>query len=57
VGKVFHDPGGVFHHAGTEGRAPGADPERKDYGSFASFNDPDRNRWLVQEVKNRAPGR
>jgi catechol 2,3-dioxygenase-like lactoylglutathione lyase family enzyme len=31
--------------------------ERGDYGSFASFNDPDGNEWLLQEVKTRAPGR
>ena len=27
VSEVFHDVGGVFHHAGTEGRLPGPDPE------------------------------
>jgi catechol 2,3-dioxygenase-like lactoylglutathione lyase family enzyme len=57
VGEVFHDAGGVFHHAGAEGQVPGPDPERRDYGSFASFSDPDGNGWLLQEVKNRAPGR
>jgi catechol 2,3-dioxygenase-like lactoylglutathione lyase family enzyme len=55
--ELFHDDGGIFHHAGTEGRAPGPDPARADYGSFASFNDPDGNGWLLQEVKVRAPGR
>jgi catechol 2,3-dioxygenase-like lactoylglutathione lyase family enzyme len=39
--EVFHDVGGVFHHAGTKERAPGPDPERGDYGSFASFSNPD----------------
>jgi catechol 2,3-dioxygenase-like lactoylglutathione lyase family enzyme len=57
VSAVFHDVGGVFHHAGSEGRAPGPDPERSDYGSFVSFSDPDGNGWLIQEVKVRAPGR
>jgi catechol 2,3-dioxygenase-like lactoylglutathione lyase family enzyme len=57
VGEVFHDVGGVFHHTGAEGRATGPDPERRDYGSFASFSDPDGNGWLLQEVKTRAPGR
>jgi catechol 2,3-dioxygenase-like lactoylglutathione lyase family enzyme len=47
VGEVFHDVGGIFHRAGTEGRATGPDPERRDYGSFASFNDPDGNGWLL----------
>jgi catechol 2,3-dioxygenase-like lactoylglutathione lyase family enzyme len=57
VSELFHDAGGVFHHAGTEGRIPGPDPNRSDYGSFASFSDPDGNGWLLQEVKTRAPGR
>jgi hypothetical protein len=48
---------GVFHHAGTEGRAPGPDPKRGDYGSFATLSDPDGNGWVLQEVKVRAPGR
>jgi catechol 2,3-dioxygenase-like lactoylglutathione lyase family enzyme len=57
VGELFHDAGGVFHRAGTEGRVSGPDPERNDYASFASFSDPDGNGWLLQEVKTRAPGR
>jgi catechol 2,3-dioxygenase-like lactoylglutathione lyase family enzyme len=57
VGEVFHDAGGIFHHAGTEGRAAGPAPDHADYGSFASFSDPDGNGWLRQEVKVRAPGR
>ena len=57
VGEVFHDVGGVFHHVGAEGQATGPDPERRDYGSFASFSDPDGNGWVLQEVKTRTPGR
>jgi catechol 2,3-dioxygenase-like lactoylglutathione lyase family enzyme len=57
VSEVFHDAGGIFHHAGSEGRAGGPAPGHADYGSFASFNDPDGNGWLLQEVKVRAPGR
>jgi catechol 2,3-dioxygenase-like lactoylglutathione lyase family enzyme len=57
ISEVFHDAGGVFHHAGTEGRVPGPHPEHESYGSFASFSDPDGNGWVVQEVKTRAPGR
>lgn len=57
VSEVFHDIGGIFHHAGTEGRVPGPDPKHRDYASFASFSDPDGNGWLLQEVKTRAPGR
>src|SRR5436190_12865199 len=40
-----------------EARQPGVDPERASYGSFSSFNDPDGNLWLVQEVTTRLPGR
>ena len=57
VSEVFHDAGGVFHHAGTEGRLPGPDPERSSYSSFASFTDPDGNLFVLQEVTRRLPGR
>jgi predicted enzyme related to lactoylglutathione lyase len=57
VSEVFHDAAGVFHRPGTEGRVSGPAPERADYGSFASFSDPDGNGWVLQEVKTRAPGR
>jgi catechol 2,3-dioxygenase-like lactoylglutathione lyase family enzyme len=57
VSEVFHDAGGVFHHAGTAGRAPGPDPQRRSYASFVSFSDPDGNGWLVQEITTRLPGR
>jgi catechol 2,3-dioxygenase-like lactoylglutathione lyase family enzyme len=33
------------------------DPKRTSYGSFFSFNDPDGNTWLVQEVTTRLPVR
>jgi catechol 2,3-dioxygenase-like lactoylglutathione lyase family enzyme len=29
--------------------APGLDPARGDYASFASFSDPDGNEWVLQE--------
>jgi catechol 2,3-dioxygenase-like lactoylglutathione lyase family enzyme len=35
----------------------GPDPDRGDYASFATFSDPDGNGWVIQEVKQRAPGR
>jgi hypothetical protein len=48
----------VFHRdAGPEGRLSGPDPERRSYASLATFEDPDGNRWLVQEVTARLPGR
>lgn len=55
--EVFHDAGGVFHHAGTDNRASGPAPEHKTYGSFVSFADPDGNTWFLQEVTTRLPGR
>jgi catechol 2,3-dioxygenase-like lactoylglutathione lyase family enzyme len=57
VGEVFHDAGGVWHHAGTEGRVAGPAPGRQSYGSFASFSDPDGNGWTLQEITTRLPGR
>ena len=57
VSEVFHDAGGVFHHAGTDGRVPGRDPDGHSYASFASFSDPDGNGWVLQEITTRFPGR
>jgi len=57
VSEVFHDAGGVFHHAGTTARVPGPQPDRQSYGSFASFTDPDGNTFVLQEVTTRGPGR
>jgi catechol 2,3-dioxygenase-like lactoylglutathione lyase family enzyme len=57
VSEIFHDDGGVFHHAGTAHRAAGAAPDHATYGSFLSFADPDGNLWFVQEVTTRLPGR
>jgi len=57
VSEVFHDAGGVFHHAGNDNRVPGPAPERASYGSFASFSDPDGNGWFLQEITTRLPGR
>jgi catechol 2,3-dioxygenase-like lactoylglutathione lyase family enzyme len=57
VSEVFHDAGGVFHHAGTDERVSGKAPDDRSYGSFVSFSDPDGNSWFVQEVTTRLPGR
>jgi catechol 2,3-dioxygenase-like lactoylglutathione lyase family enzyme len=56
VSEVFHYAGGPFR-AGKESRIAGPDPERRSYYSFASFEDPDGNGWLLQEVRTRFPGR
>jgi catechol 2,3-dioxygenase-like lactoylglutathione lyase family enzyme len=47
----------IFHRTGRAGRLSGPDPERRSYGSFVSFSDPDGNGWLIQEVTTRLPGR
>jgi catechol 2,3-dioxygenase-like lactoylglutathione lyase family enzyme len=41
----------------VDARVKGPDPKRTSYGSFFSFNDPDGNAWIVQEVTTRHPGR
>ena len=57
VGDVFHDIGGVFYHESPFYEIPGPDPDRRSYGSFARFEDPDGNGWVLQEAPKRAPGR
>ena len=44
-------------HRDESGLAPGPDPQRRSYLTYASFSDPDGNGWLLQEVKERLPGR
>jgi hypothetical protein len=46
---------GLFHLDG--GRVPGPDPQRRSYQTYATFSDPDGNGWLLQEIKERLPGR
>ena len=57
VSGVLHDAGGVFHRAGTANRVAGPASERKSYGSWVCFADPDGNSWYVQEATTRLPGR
>ncbi len=40
---------GGIRHMGSGGWGPGPDPDRRDYGSFADFSDPDGNTWVLQE--------
>jgi catechol 2,3-dioxygenase-like lactoylglutathione lyase family enzyme len=44
-------------HLGGGGPVPGPDPEGRSYFTRASFNDPDGNSWVLQEIKTRLPGR
>jgi catechol 2,3-dioxygenase-like lactoylglutathione lyase family enzyme len=52
VSDIWHGP--PFP---VEARMAGPDPERTSYQSFCTFDDPDGNTWLVQEVTTRLPGR
>jgi catechol 2,3-dioxygenase-like lactoylglutathione lyase family enzyme len=59
VSDVFHEQqlGSRFHAVGASDRLAGIASEHKSYGSFASFDDPDGNGWLLQEITTRLPGR
>jgi len=47
----------IFHKAPGAAGLAGPDPERRSYASFATFKDPDGNGWLLQELRQRLPGR
>lgn len=51
------DVSDVFHVTPGQPPAPGVDPERRSYASFATFTDPDGNGYLIQEITKRLPGR
>jgi catechol 2,3-dioxygenase-like lactoylglutathione lyase family enzyme len=57
VSEVFHYAGGPFNNAVENPRVGGRDPQGRSYYSFASFEDPDRNGWLLQEITTRFPSR
>jgi catechol 2,3-dioxygenase-like lactoylglutathione lyase family enzyme len=57
VSEVFHYAGGPFNNAVENPRVGGRDPQGRSYYSFASFEDPDGNGWLLQEIQTRLPGR
>jgi catechol 2,3-dioxygenase-like lactoylglutathione lyase family enzyme len=57
VGEVFHYAGGPFNNAEKNPRVGGRDPQGRSYFSFASFQDPDGNGWLLQEITTRLSGR
>jgi catechol 2,3-dioxygenase-like lactoylglutathione lyase family enzyme len=52
VSEIWHGRG-----LGTEGHEPGPDPDGQSYRNFASFSDPDGNRYLLQQITERLPGR
>ena len=54
VGEIRHKtPIGAW----DGGFAPGLDPARGDYASFAMFSDPDGNSWVLQERGYRKTGK
>ena len=57
VSEVFHYAGGPFNNTGTNPRVSGHDAEGRSYFSFATFEDPDGNGYLLQEIQTRLPGR
>jgi len=57
VSEVFHYAGGPFNITVEPARVNGRDPEGRSYFSFVSFEDPEGNNWLVQEITTRLPGR
>jgi catechol 2,3-dioxygenase-like lactoylglutathione lyase family enzyme len=57
VSEVFHYASGPFNNTIENPRVAGRDPEGRSYFSFASFQDPDGNCWLFQEITTRLPGR
>jgi catechol 2,3-dioxygenase-like lactoylglutathione lyase family enzyme len=59
ISDVFHEAqlGARFLPVGAAGREPGPATDRQTYGSFVSFDDPDGNGWIVQEITTRLPGR
>jgi catechol 2,3-dioxygenase-like lactoylglutathione lyase family enzyme len=59
VSEVFHERrlGGRFQPVGADERQPGPATDRQTYGSFLTFDDPDGNGWIVQEITTRLPGR
>jgi catechol 2,3-dioxygenase-like lactoylglutathione lyase family enzyme len=48
VGEIRHLDSGTW--------VTGADPEHRDYNSFAHFSDPDGNTWVLQERGRSEPG-
>ncbi len=57
VSEVFHYAAGPFNNTVEKPRVSGRDPEGRSYFTFVSFEDPDGNGWLLQEITTRFPGR
>jgi catechol 2,3-dioxygenase-like lactoylglutathione lyase family enzyme len=53
VSEIYHN----LYDTGAEVHVPGYADNRRSYASFVSFSDPDGNKWVIQEVSVRQPGR
>ncbi|MFE9628802.1 VOC family protein [Streptomyces sp. NPDC006527] len=53
VSEIFHR----VYDSGVQEQVAGPDPSGLSYRSYATFSDPDGNGWLLQEVRERQPGR
>ena len=47
----------IWHRTASADHVNGVDPQRSSYASFCTFKDPDGNSWLLQEIRQRFPGR
>lgn len=57
VSELWHDADGIFHWGSPENRLEGPHPDLDSYGTYASFEDPDGNEWVLQQIVDRLPGR
>jgi catechol 2,3-dioxygenase-like lactoylglutathione lyase family enzyme len=58
VSEVFHYDRGPGHSGEFDSRVPGPDTANGgSYSTYASFDDPDGNGWLLQQITGRLPGR
>jgi catechol 2,3-dioxygenase-like lactoylglutathione lyase family enzyme len=59
VSEPFHPgvPGAQFQPEDTSDRVNEPAANHQSYSTFATFSDPDGNRWLLQQVTTRLPGR
>lgn len=56
VSEVYHYDRQPGRSGEIDSRVTGADTEHP-YSTYASFDDPDGNQWLLQQITTRLPGR
>jgi len=45
------------YYLGRNGQVKGVQPEHQSYSTYMDLKDPDGNSWLIQEIRQRLPGR